>query len=1556
MRSRFKFRQTNHLKSLLGAVVAGLFCALAMPDAATAEDQPANTEQAPISFHKQVRPIFQANCVGCHQPAKDKGEYVMTSFDRLMAGGDSEKPAIVPGNPDASHLVELITTVDGKAEMPKKADPLTETDLNTVRKWIEQGAHDDTPDNAKQRYDKDNPPVYTRPPVITSMDYSPDGSLLAVAGFHEVLVLKPDGSELVARLIGMSPRITSVRFSPDGEQLAVTGGLPARSGEVQIWDMRRFNLKISVPITYDTIYGASWSPDGQSVAFACADNTVRAIDARTGEQIFFNGAHNDWVLDTVFTVDGKQLISVGRDMSSKLHEFAEERFIDNITSITPGALKGGILAVTRHPTRDEMIIGGSDGQPKVYRIHRLTKRVIGDDANAIRDLPAMRGRVTTVSVSDDGSLIAAGSSLDARGQVFVYPYNFDGTLPDDVKAAMSKVVTSRNAEEKKRVEDYRNKDVTTLAKIELPETAIYAVTFSPDGKTLAAAGGDGMVRLISTETGQVTSSFSAAPVPQDIAQVTATPTDDVDFILDVNPVISRLGCNAGTCHGAAAGRNGFKLSLRGYDPIFDIRAFTDDHASRRVNLASPDDSLMLLKATGAVPHEGGQLIKQDSDYYNTIRQWIAAGATLNLEVPRVARVELSPLNPVVHKPGETQQMKVIATYTDGKTRDVTNEAFVETGDAEVATSDRQGVMTAVRRGEAPILARYEGAYAATTLTVMGDREGFTWEQPETWSRIDELVADKWQRMKIQPSGLCTDEEFIRRIYLDLTGLPPTAEDVTAFLADGRETRTKRDELIDQLIGDEEFIEFWTNKWADLLQVNGKFLGREGATAFRKWIRDEVENNTPYDEFARKIITADGSNKDNPAASYYKVLRDPVDIMENTTHLFMAVRFNCNKCHDHPFERWTQDQYYELSAYFARVGLKKDEASGDKIIGGTAVEGAKPFYEIVYEKNDGDVIHDRTKEVAPPQFPFDSEFERSQEMTRRQELAAWLTSPDNHYFAKSYANRLWGYMFGTGIIEPIDDIRAGNPPTNPQLLDYLTEQFIENDFDMRHMLTMICKSRTYQLSYRSNNWNEDDKINFSHATPRRLPAEVLFDSVHAVTGAQSQIPGVPAGTRAAELPDGAISLPSGFLDTFGRPVRESACECERSSELQLGPVMALISGPDVANAIASPDNAIAKLVKEQPDNAKLVDAIFMRVLNRHATDKEVKTTLELIGEIEQDHQEIAATLEQMEKQHAPEIARLEAERTDRIKQAEAAMTAYEQALPQRVTEWAAGQTGTNWQIAKPSQVTSEKGTELAILEDQSVLASGTNQKDMFEVTITTDQALITGIRLEMLLDDSLPNKGPGRGPGNGNFVLTEFEVLIATPGSQEFKKVGLANAKADFSQDGFDVTTAIDGNAAGGNANGWAVHPQGGKPHTATFEIENGAELEAGSTIKVRLIQNYGGNDHQVGRFRLSLTSSATPFNNGPPAEIAVIINTPEGERTDEQKAALINYFRAQDAKHKELAQQRAEANKPVPLDPDLVEQRRIFKVSTTQSQQERLTIAQDLTWALINSPAFLFNH
>jgi hypothetical protein len=1044
-------------------------------------------------------------------------------------------------------------------------------------------------------------------------------------------------------------------------------------------------------------------------------------------------------------------------------------------------------------------------------------------------------------------------------------------------------------------------DVTRIAQLKAPA----AVKLSPVGLIRPAADGAGEIA--------VSAGGQSLAVPVRVSGQKAT--YPVSFVRDVMPAMSKLGCNAGTCHGSAEGKNGFKLSLRGYDPSFDHRALTDDLEGRRFNRAAPERSLMLLKPAGAVPHVGGVLSSPGDPAYEMLKSWIAEGVKFDADAPRVTSIEVLPKERIVPQIGQKQQMVVVASYADGSKRDVTAEAFVESSNTEIATVDKAGLVTTVRRGEATMLARYEGAYAASTLVVMGDRSGFSWDNPEAFNYIDELVYEKLKKVKLRPSELCTDAEFIRRASIDLTGLPPQPEEVRAFLADSRPTRVKRDELIDRLVGSEPFIEHWTNKWSDLLQVNRKFLGDVGAKALRDYVRKAVAENTPYDKFAYEVLTASGSNAANPPAAYYKVLREPDAAMENTTHLFLAVRFNCNKCHDHPFERWTQDQYYQLASYFAQVKRDRDPKFPGNI-GGSAVEGAVPLVEIISDTNAGDVKQIRTGETAKPKFPFEHKDLAPATAPRRVQLAKWVTSKENPYFAKSYVNRVWSYLLGVGIIEPVDDIRAGNPPTNPALLDRLTKEFIDSNFDARKLMKTICKSRTYQLSIKTNKWNDGDEINYSHALARRLSAEALYDAIYRVTGSTSRIPGLPPGARAAQVLDGSVDLPSGFLDLFGKPVRESACECERSSSLMLGPVLNLVNGPIVADAIKDPNNRLVKLATTVKDDAKFVEEIYLATLARLPTPEELRLGLKALKDSDEDYREIAAL-------HKQKLDALET----RGKQIDAAQAEWEKKFA-GAPKWEALHPDPKRTFAK-----NRKGTTVAPDKDGTLFVTGDNPTpELYTVEAPAKLARITAVRLEVLTDDRLPAKGPGRAP-NGNFVLNEFKLSV-TPaaGDGKARPVALHKAQATFSQESYPVANAIDGNPG----SGWAIAPQYGKSNAALFELKEPLAAEAGVKLTFTLEQNFPGREHNLGKFRLSVTGDPLPrLTDALPPEVAALLATPPEKRTPAQKARLTELHREQDPEYQRLKASLGAT--PLPAD-------------------HRILGGQDLMWALINNPAFLFNH
>lgn len=679
---------------------------------------------------------------------------------------------------------------------------------------------------------------------------------------------------------------------------------------------------------------------------------------------------------------------------------------------------------------------------------------------------------------------------------------------------------------------------------------------------------------------------------------------EMRFVRDVEPMLSKVGCNAGTCHGSAKGKNGFKLSLRGYDPEFDYQALVNDISGRRFNRVVVDESLMLLKPTAEVPHEGRQAIKPGSREYHLLRQWIAEGVKFEKpEVGRTIKLEVFPAEVEMDLPGRTQQILVMAHYPDGAVRDVTREAVFSISNSDVAEV-KDGLVKAIRRGEAAVLVRYEGQYAAKLLTVMGDRSGYQWADVPEHNYIDQHVHAKLKKMKILPSETCTDAEFLRRIHLDVTGLPPKPETVRAFLDDKTPTKEKRDRLIDELLGSNDYVAFWANKWADLLQCSSEILGQKGVWVYRDWIKNNIAQNTPYDKFVRSLLTAQGSCFENPAANYLRVLREPGRMTEDISQTFLGVRFNCNKCHDHPFEKWTQNQYYQFGAYFAQVGIKKGQLGREAFRNNNSDDSLQIAEEIVYRNYaGGEVKHPKTDMVVAPKVPFGEAKPPPTEGDRRDSFVDWLTSKDNPLFAKSMANRLWSYFLGKGIIDPVDDIRAGNPASNPELLEALTSDFIQGGFDLRKLMRTICQSRTYQLTIMKNKWNEDDQVNFSHAIPRRLSAEQLFDAVAVATGVRPNFNGMPKGMRAAEAPDGAVAGDD-FLALFGRPKRQSACECERTSNITLSHALNMINGVTIGDAVSSPTSRVAKIVESEKDDKRVIEEIYLSCLSRPPTEKEI----------------------------------------------------------------------------------------------------------------------------------------------------------------------------------------------------------------------------------------------------------------------------------------------------------------------------------------------------------------
>jgi hypothetical protein len=664
----------------------------------------------------------------------------------------------------------------------------------------------------------------------------------------------------------------------------------------------------------------------------------------------------------------------------------------------------------------------------------------------------------------------------------------------------------------------------------------------------------------------------------------------VTFLRDVAPILNKVGCTSGTCHGAAKGKNGFKLSLRGYDAQFDYKAMLYDLSGRRFNRAEPAKSLILAKPSQEVAHGGGQRFTKDSEYYKTIYAWIAQGVPYGDPAKdTVAALSIEPKEITMARPGETVLERVVATFQDGQTRDVTREASIESNTPDVAQVSVNAEVKGERVGEATLLIRYQGKFSTVPVTVVNPKPGFVYSAPPQHNFIDQKIDAKLQRLKIQPSPVADDATFLRRVSLDLTGRIPTPEAVRAFLADSAPSPAKRSKLIDQLIGSPAYVDHWTVKWGDLLQSSRKYIGDKGVYAFREWIHDSIAANKPYDQMARELLTARGSSYDNPAANYFRVTREAKPTMEKTTQVFLGVRMVCAQCHDHPFERWTQNQYYEMAAFFSAVGLRAGYEVGEEIV--------------FDQRSDFQMKHPKDGHVVKPTLLIASAGGVVPDDARRRDaLAAWITSKDNPFFAKAIANRVWSYFFGKGIIDPVDDIRASNPPSNSALLDALTADLIEHHFDLQHLMRTIVNSRAYQASIDTNEWNAADHDNFSHAVPRRLAAEELMDAVAAAAGGRHEFPEAPEDTAAEQLVDPHIGK-DGFLDVFGRPPRESSCECERRSDFSLPQALNLVNGSTISDAVADPRGRVATLVLSGKPDTAIVEQLYLASLGRPPSAEE-----------------------------------------------------------------------------------------------------------------------------------------------------------------------------------------------------------------------------------------------------------------------------------------------------------------------------------------------------------------
>lgn len=857
----------------------------------------------------------------------------------------------------------------------------------------------------------------------------------------------------------------------------------------------------------------------------------------------------------------------------------------------PDKVKGDLLM----HTAEALLKGGDTGPalvPGKPDESELVKRLIlpadHDDL-----MPPKGGPLPAADIELVKAWIAQGAKWP-QGVVMRYKSPEEIKAEADLAARVASIKKLEIFPEKIALETKRDQHqvvvMATFADATTRDVTRFAGLRVADAK-LASLEGDIVKPLVDSGSTELVASVGSLTVKAPLEVRGGHQDRPVSFQLDVMPIFLRGGCNAGGCHGAARGKDGFRLSLFGFDPQGDYVRLTREMVGRRLNLAIPEESTLVEKAVGAVPHSGNQCYTPESQYNQTILEWIGNGAPADAkDVATVTGIEVYPKQMVLEGQGNSQQMTVRATYSDGTDRDVTKLALFMSNNDPTATVNADGLITSAERGAAFILARFD--VYSVTAQVLVIPEKIQYERPKLAevNYIDTLVNENLHKLRILPSGICTDEEFVRRAHIDVVGLYPKPEEVRAFLADANPK--KREALIDSLLQRKEFTELWVMKWAELLQIRSNIPGNNNRPPFYKnallyhnWLSERIAKNVPLDDIVVELLSATGGTVSNPPVNFYQTELDQLKLTENVAQVFMGMRIQCAQCHNHPFDRWTMDDYYGFKAFFSQIGRKNTD---------------DPQEVIIFNSKSGESRHFVTNAVMKPKFLGGETPELKPGEDRRRVLAEWLVSPKNPYFARNIANITWAHFFGTGIVDPVDDVRVSNPPSNPELLAALAENLVGSKYDMRKLVKDICTSMTYQRSTKVNESNAGDKKNFSHAQVRRVRAEVLLDAISQITETPNKFQGLPLGARAVQIADGAVS--NYFLTTFGRAKRESVCSCEVKMEPTLSQALHLMNG-DAVNDRIRQGKVVAKLIEAKKNDREIVEDLYLRVFGRLPLDKE-----------------------------------------------------------------------------------------------------------------------------------------------------------------------------------------------------------------------------------------------------------------------------------------------------------------------------------------------------------------
>ncbi len=775
-----------------------------------------------------------------------------------------------------------------------------------------------------------------------------------------------------------------------------------------------------------------------------------------------------------------------------------------------------------------------------------------------------------LAAAEPSNIVSSSPPAPSPTGIRVYPPDVNLTSERDRQSVIVQSVFA----------DGITQDVTDLATFSLANPALARLE-----SNLLHPTADGTTELKVEFAGHV------ATLPVVVKDAGTSPP--ISFKLDVMPIFMRSGCNTGSCHGAARGKDGFMLSLFGYDPNGDHFRITRQIPGRRINLALPEESLLITKSVGSVPHTGGKRFEMDSEYAQTLLHWHQAGAVNDPgEVPAVTRVEIFPSGAVLDGEGSNQRITVRAHYADGSDRDVTSLAAFMSNNDNSAPISPDGVVTAANRGEAFIMARYETHTVGTQFIVLPKGLQFQWNGAEDLNYVDTHIHTKLRKLRINPSDVCSDEEFLRRATLDIVGCLPSAQEYQKFIADV--DPTKRNRVVDELLDRKEFVELWVMKWAELLMIRTtQQIAYKPMLRYYQWLQERLANNVPIDKMVQELLGANGGTFENAATNYYQMETDPLKVSENVAQVFMGMRVQCAQCHNHPFDRWTMDDYYSFAAFFSQIGRKP---------------GEDPREQIIFNSGGGEVSHPVGGRVMPPKF-LGGNIPDVAGKDRRVVMAGWLASKENPYFAPNLTNIVWNHFFGKGIINEVDDVRVSNPPVNAELLAALSTKFTEYNYDFKQLVRDICTSRTYQLSTATNETNKSDDRNFSHATLRRIRSEILLDAITQVTDTKDKFAGLPLGARAVQIANGNTS--TYFLTTFGRATRGTVCSCEVKIEPNLSQALHLLNGETVAGKIAE-GKLIERRLAEGKKPEEIIDEIYARCLTRKPTDAEKQKLGEAIA--------------------------------------------------------------------------------------------------------------------------------------------------------------------------------------------------------------------------------------------------------------------------------------------------------------------------------------------------------